>query len=201
MVEVEVGAVAIAGEDVVVNTTDTVGLAGRMCLNSRFIASSDLGQPFTLPSDSDKKIHQGWGGDEGGAELKAEEAGTTDAQVEGATGSTEDWGASAPADNWGTSAPADDWGAPPAEGDNAPAVEGEKGDDGRKPREFQVEEEDNTISYDQYLAQLKDTTTASVPKLEGVREANEGADNVWGDVTEHKKNEDDVAYFVGGKVR
>jgi len=148
-------------------------------------------------TDSDKKIHQGWGGDEGGAELKAEEAGTTDAQAEGVDASTDDWGAPAAAnDPWAapTTSQADDWGAPPAEGDKPPAVEGEKGDDGRKPRE---EEEDNTISYDQYLAQLKDDTTASVPKLEGVREANEGADNVWADVTEHKKNEDEEAYYVG----
>ncbi|KAI9460960.1 hypothetical protein BJY52DRAFT_1261425 [Lactarius psammicola] len=149
-------------------------------------------------TDSDKKIHQGWGGDEGGAELKAEVAGTTDAQAEGATAATDDWGASAPADDiWGAPPATDDWGAPPAEGDNAPAVEGEKGDDGRKPRERELEEEDNTISLDQYLAQLKDNTTASVPKLEGVREANEGADNVWGDVTEHKRNEDEEAYYVG----
>src|SRR6266702_3803174 len=208
VVEVEVGAVLVVAVKVVVvavvvNSTDTAGLARRTCLDSRFITSSDLGQPFTLPSDSDKKIHQGWGGDDGGAELKAEEAGTTDAQAEGATAATDDWGASAPADDpWGAPPPAaaDDWGAPPAEGDNAPAVEGEKGDDGRKPRERELEEEDNTISLDQYLAQLKDNTTASVPKLDGVREANEGADNVWGDVTEHKRNEDEEAYYVG-KVR
>jgi len=153
-------------------------------------------------SDSDKKIHQGWGGDEGGAELKAEEAGTTDAQAEGAGASTDDWGASAPTDPWAAApAPAtsqaDDWGAPPAGGDNPPAVEGEKGDDARKPRERELEEEDNTISYDQYLAQLKENAAASVPKLEGVREANEGADAVWADVTEHKRNEDEEAYFVG----
>jgi len=148
-------------------------------------------------TDSDKKVHQGWGGDEGGAELKAEEAGTTDAQAEGVVNSTDDWGASAPTDNWAAPV-ADDWGAPPpAEGDNAPAVEGEKGDDSRKPREREIEEEDNTISYEQYLAQLKDNVTTSVPKLEGVREANEGADDVWGDIVERKKDEEGEAYFVG----
>ncbi|KAF8271474.1 hypothetical protein EI94DRAFT_586268 [Lactarius quietus] len=150
--------------------------------------------------DSDKKIHQGWGGDEGTTELKAEEAGTTDAQAEGAVTSTDDWGASAAStDNW--AAPAEDWGAPPPEGDNAdaPAVEGEKGDDGRKQRERELEEEDNTISLDEYFAQLKDNVTTSVPKLEGVREANEGADEAWGEVVEHKKtrNEEEEAYFVG----
>jgi len=148
-------------------------------------------------TDSGKQINQGWGADEGGAELKAEQAGTTDAQAEGAGTSTDDWGASAQTtDNWAAPA-ADDWGAPPPpEGDNAPAVEGEKGDDGRKPREREPEEEDNTISYDQYLAQLKENEAASVPKLEGVREANEGAGD-WGDIVERKRNEEEVAYFVG----
>lgn len=47
---------------------------------------------------------------------------------------------------------------------------------------------------------MKDTTTASIPKLEGVREANEGADDAWGDIVEHKRNEEEEAYFVG-KVR
>ncbi len=103
-------------------------------------------------------------------------------------------------DNWATSAPADDWGAAPAEGGDAPVVEGEKGDEARKPRERELEEEDNTISFDQYLAQLKENVTTSVPKLEGVREANEGAANAWDNVIEHKKNEDDESYYVG-KVR
>ncbi|KAI0257635.1 hypothetical protein BJV78DRAFT_1272579 [Lactifluus subvellereus] len=166
------------------------------------------GRPFdrhsaTGKTDSDKKIHQSWGGDEGGAELKAEEAGTTDAQAEGATAATDDWATQT--DNWGAPAtdpwaappPTDDWGVTPAEGDGAPAAEGEKVDDDRKPRERELEDEDNTISYDQYIAQIKETTTSSIPKLEGVREANEGADDAWGDVIEHKRGEDDEAYYVG----
>lgn len=176
---------------------------GRMYVTQFPITFSDLAQPFTLTSDSDKQIHKGWGDDEGGAELKAEEAGTTDAQAEGAGASTDDWGAPpAATDPWAPAATSqtDDWGVPPAEGDNPPPAQGEKGDDGRKPRERELEDEDNTISYEQYLAQLKENTTPSVPKLEGIREANEGADNVWGDVTEHKKNEDEGAYYVG-KVR
>jgi plasminogen activator inhibitor 1 RNA-binding protein len=147
-------------------------------------------------SDSDKKIHQGWGGDEGGTELKAEEAGTTDAQAEGVASAADGWDA-VPIDPWSAPPPTDPWGIPPPEGDAAPIAEDEKGDDDRKPRERDPEEEDNTISYDQYLAQLKDTTTTVVPKLEGVREANEGANDVWGDAVEHKKNEDDQAYYVG----
>jgi plasminogen activator inhibitor 1 RNA-binding protein len=158
-------------------------------------------------SDSDKKIHQAWGGDEGGTELKAEEAGTTDAQAEGAAVAADDWTTPAPADDWGApptasdpwSAPpqTDNWGSTPAEGDGAPTTQGEKDDDDRKPRERELEEEDNTISYDQYIAQMKENTTASVPKLDGVREANEGANATWDDVVEHKKGEDEAAYYVG----
>lgn len=175
---------------------------GKMYVTQIYLLLCSANHFYSSRSDSDKKMHQGWGGDEGDAERKAEEAGTTDAQNEGAVATTDDWGASAQTDNW--AAPpadaADDWGPPPAEGDNAPAAETEKGDDTRKPREREAEEEDNTISYDQYLAQLKENEATSVPKLESVREANEGADEAWGDIVEHKRNEEEEAYFVG-KVR
>jgi len=146
-------------------------------------------------SDSDKKIHQGWGGDEGTTELNAEEAGSTDAQAEGVSAAKDGWDP-VPVESWSAPPEADPWGAPPAEGDGTPAVE-EKAAEDRKPRDREPEEDDHTISYEQYLAQKKDTTTTSVPKLEGVREANEGAEGAWGDDVEHKKNEDDQAYFVG----
>jgi hypothetical protein len=150
-------------------------------------------------SDSDKKVHQGWGGDEPSTELKAEEAGTTDAQDEGA-GATDGWDAVPVDDPWAAPPPTDPWAAPPPEGDSTPAPGDEKADDDRKPRERELEEEDNTMSYDQYVAQLRETTTSSIPKLEGIRGANEGDEEVWGNVTEHKRNEDEEAYFVG-KVR
>ena len=146
-------------------------------------------------SDSDKKIHQGWGGDEGGTELKAEEAGKTDAQAEGDAAATDGWDA-VPIDPWSDPPSADPWGVPP-EADNMPAAADEKAENDRKPGEREPEDEESTMSYDQYLAQLKETTTSAVPKLEGIREANEGADGAWGDVVEHKKNEDEEAYFVG----
>lgn len=162
------------------------------------------GRPFdkhsaTGKTDSDKKVHQGWGGDEGGTELKAEEAGNTDAQAEGVAAATDGWDAVPIDDPWGAPPPAqaDPWGATPAEGDNTPAPEDEKAGDDHKPRERELEEEDNTISLDQYLAQLKETTTSSIPKLEGIRGANEGAEeDVWGNVVEHKNEEED-AYYVG----
>lgn len=103
-----------------------------------------------------------------------------------------------PIDPWSAPAPADPWGAPAPEGDVTPAAEGDKGDDDRKPRDRDPAEEDNTISYEQYLAQLKETS--DIPKLEGVRGANEGAENTWGDVVEHKRNDDEQEYYVG-KVR
>jgi len=159
------------------------------------------GRPFdrhsaTGKTDSDKKFHQGWGGDEGGSELKAEEGGTTDAQAEGVAAAADGWDA-VPIDPWSQPPAADPWGAPPPADDATPVAEAEKGDDDRKPRDRDFEEEDNTISYEQYLTQLKDDATSSIPKLEGIREANEGAEETWGDIVEHKKNEDDQAYFVG----
>lgn len=150
-------------------------------------------------SDSDKKVHQGWGGDEAGTELKAEEAGKTDAQAEGAT-ATDGWDPVPIDDPWGEPPATDPWAAPPPQGDSTPAPDDNKADDDRKPREREFEEEDNTISYEQYLAQLKETTTSSIPKLEGIRGANEGDEEVWGNVVEQKRNEDEEAYYVG-KVR
>ncbi len=150
-------------------------------------------------SDSDKKFHQGWGGDEAGTELKAEEAGKTDAQTEGNAVATDGWDAPS-SDPWSTAPAPDPWGAPP-EGDNIPAAEDDKAEDDRKPREREFEDEESTISYDQYVAQLRETTTSSVPKLEGIREANEGAADAWDNITEHKKNEDDQAYYVGKVCR
>jgi len=159
------------------------------------------GRPFdrhsaTGKTDSDKKVHQGWGGDEAGTELKAEEAGTTDAQAEGVAAAADGWDA-VPIDNdpWSATPPTDPWAVTTAEGDSTPAPGDEKADDDRKPRERDFEEEDNTISLDEYLAQQRETT--SIPKLEGVRGANEGAEDVWGNVIEQKRNEDEEAYYVG----
>ena len=162
-----------------------------------------------LLSDSDKKIHQSWGGDDGNTELKTEEAANVDAAVEGADAN--DWARDAhPAGEWGVpdSAPAtaDAWGAPdpassaeawavPAADPTAPQPEGDK-PEGRSRREKEPEEEDNTLTLEQYLAQQKEKESA-IPKLEGTRKANEGADaNIWKDVVPLQKEEED-AYFVG----
>ena len=141
---------------------------------------------LTARSDSDKKVAQSWGADEGTAELKAEEAGATDAVVDNA------WGEAA--------APADDpWAAPAAAADGAaPAPVAEEGEGRRRERE--PEEEDNTLTFDQYLAQKAEADAADsvIPKL-APRAANEGAEgDIWKDaVPVARGGDEDEAYFAG----
>lgn len=137
-------------------------------------------------------MHQGWGGDEGNSELKAEDAGATDAAVEagGAPPDESGWGAPAP-DAWGT--------AEIPAGDAAPAApaEGDKPAEGRRGRDREPEEEDNTLTLDQYIKQQKEKELDIIPKLE-TRKANEGDDSIWkGATVVTKKDEDEDAYFVG----
>ncbi|KDR85034.1 hypothetical protein GALMADRAFT_312933 [Galerina marginata CBS 339.88] len=159
------------------------------------------GRPFdrhsqTGKTDSDKKIHQSWGGDDGNTEFKAEQAATADASAEA---TSNEWGADpAAAADWGgapAEATADAWATPAADAAAAPA-EGEAKPEGRPRREREPEEEDNTLTLDQYLAQQKEKDTA-VPKLEGTRKANDGADDIWKDAVAIAKNEEEEAYFVG----
>jgi len=148
-------------------------------------AGRGRGRPFdrhsqTGKTDSDKKVQQSWGGADGDTELKAEQQANVDAAVEGKN----DWDDTGAAD-WGT-APAD------APADAAPA-EGDK-PEGRPRREREPEEEDNTLTLDQYLAQQKEKDSA-VPKLEGVRQVNDNADT-WKDAVALSKDNED-SYFVG----
>jgi len=159
------------------------------------------GRPFdrhsqTGKTDSEKKIHQSWGGDDGNTELKAEQAAVVDATVEatnndwaGEAGAAGDWGG-APAD-----AAIDAWATPVADA-TAPAAEGEAKPEGRPRREREPEEEDNTLTLEQYLAQQREKE-AAVPKIEGTRQANDGADDVFKDAVPLNKNVDEDAYFVG----
>lgn len=144
--------------------------------------------------DSDKKIHQGWGGDDGQEEFKTEQAATVDAAAEGNT-----WGGESKAADWGGETTAD-WGAvdpAPAEITTTPAAEEDKAE-GRPRRERErEEEEDNTLTLDQYLAQQKEKDLA-IPKLDNTRKANEGADdNMWKDAVPLTKDEDKESYFIG----
>ncbi|KAG6842620.1 hypothetical protein C0991_000146 [Blastosporella zonata] len=132
----------------------------------------------TGKTDSDKKIQQSWGGADGNTELKNEQDATVDATAE-----VNEWNADAgAAAEWGTAA-----------ADAAPAAEGEK-QEGRPRREREPEEEDNTLTLEQYLAQQKEKESA-IPKLEATRQANEGSAE-WKDVVPLSKDEEDE-YFVG----
>jgi plasminogen activator inhibitor 1 RNA-binding protein len=105
--------------------------------------------------------------------------------------------ADASADAWGapTAAAADAWGP---SGDSAPAPAGDSGKpEGRSRRDREPEEEDNTLTLSQYLAQQKEKESV-IPKLENTRKANEGAgDDLWKDSVPLSKNEEEGAYFVG----
>lgn len=153
---------------------------------------------FAFLSDSQKKVHQGWGGDEGTTELKTEQDAAADAAAEPAAGG---WATEPAAGEWAadSAVPAGDWDTP-VEGDAAvPAGEGEAKPEG-KPRREREDEEDNTLTLEQYFAQKKDKDVV-VPKIEAVRQANEGAgDDLWKDAVALSKNSDEEAYFVG-KVR
>ena len=151
-------------------------------------------------SDSDKKVHQSWGGDDGNTELKVEEAATVDAAAEGAVGN--EWGteAAGAGDAWGAPAAAADdaWALPATSGDE-PAMptttEGDK-NEGRRAREREQEEEDNTLTLDQYLAQKTEKEASLLPKLE-TRKANEGADDsLWKDAVQVQKGDEEEAYFA-----
>ncbi|KAK0478459.1 hypothetical protein IW261DRAFT_1483616 [Armillaria novae-zelandiae] len=170
------------------------------------------GRPFdrqsqTGKTDSDKKVHQGWGGDDGPTELKQEEAAVTDAVVEvsgdwGAPASGGDWAAPAPSgDAWETPTTGDAWDTPAA-GD-ASADAGAPGN--KPPRKEREEEEDNTLTLDQYLAQQK-SKEGILPKPEA-RKANEGTEgDLFKGATLLAKPEEEETYYVGkakpsGKTR
>jgi len=107
------------------------------------------------------------------------------------------WGGAAPADDaWGAPAPAadDGWAAPAPAGDAA--AEGE----GRRGREREPEEPDNTLTLDQYFAQQKDKTLSAVPKLEARKVDSDG--ELWKDaIALQKRDEDEDAYFVGKQAK
>jgi len=150
------------------------------------------GRPFdrhsqTGKTDSEKKVHQGWGGDDGNTELKQESDAAADASAETAN------------NEWGTDAAPDisAWGAPAADTEGAAPADGEAKPEGRPRKEREPEEEDNTLTLDQYLAQKKEKENALLPKLEGTRQANDGVGDVFKDAVALSKNEEEDAYFVG----
>ncbi|KAE9411092.1 hypothetical protein BT96DRAFT_969291 [Gymnopus androsaceus JB14] len=140
-------------------------------------------------TDSVKKVHQGWGGDDGDTELQAEAAATVDAAAEQQSGDA--WGAPAGGDaaGWGTEAATTDaaaWDAPAG----ADPLK-------RRPRR-EEEEEDNTLTLDQYLAQKKEKEAAALPEKPQGRQANEGAEgDLFKDAVPIQKGGEEDAYFVG----
>ena len=162
--------------------------------------------PSSPCSDSDKKIHNGWGGDDGNAELAVEGAATLDAAVEAnndwaapADTSGGDWAAPAATSGGDWGAPADtaaaDWGASPQGAAPEQSPDADK-PDGARRRDRNPEEEDNTLTLDQYLAQQKEKENALLPKLE-TRKANEGAeDAIFSGATRLDKGEGET-YFSG----
>lgn len=155
----------------------------------------------TLP-DSEKRVHQGWGGDDGERELQNEQAAAADATGEVSGTAAVDWAGdgNAPGADWGDAAKndqADDWSAAPA-ADASPAGENkEAGNEVRRRRQQEEEEDDNTVTFDQYLAQKKQAT-ADLPKLEGIRKANEGSDDaLWKNAVHNGKENEEENYFVG----
>lgn len=135
----------------------------------------------TAKTDSEKKLHQGWGGDDGEQERKDEVAAGNDAAKEAAWG-----GENTDADAWGS--------APTGEGQVAEGG-AEGGGEGRR-REREPEEEDNTLTLDEYIAQQKEKE--NLPKIEATRKANEGDDSVFSGAKQLKKgDEDEESYFAG----
>ena len=122
--------------------------------------------------------------------MKTEQDATVDAAVDAAVEVNNEWGADTAAADWGA--------APTTEvaAENTSPPADDKAEGGRPRREREPEEEDNTLTLDQYLAQQKEKESV-IPKLESTRQANEGSDaTIWKDVVPLSKEGED-AYFVG----
>lgn len=115
--------------------------------------------------------------------MKNETAGTVDAAAEG-----NEWTAD--------SGPAADWGTPAADAPADAPPEGEKVESRPPRKEKEPEEEDNTLTLEQYHAQQKDKGS-NIPKTQ-IRKAIED-NGEWKDAVPLTKEEED-AFFVGGKV-
>ena len=153
-------------------------------------------------SDSDKKEHQGWGGDDGARELDDEAQGLNDARAETSTaaapGSKPNGGwAAAPVavsttdDAWAT-APTDTAVSAPSSTPAAAAP---------APAAPEPEPEDNTKTLEEYLAERMASTTKLGGDLQ-TRKANEGADeSQWRDgVALLRKGAEEDSFYVGQKV-
>lgn len=127
--------------------------------------------PCRYRRDSEKKEHQGWGGDDGKRELDNENQGRLDAVAEGPNGEA----------------------APAAEkpaGSEEAAAE-------RAPRE--EEEEDKTKTLDEYLADLAAKRAAIGAPAKPTRTANDD-EKQWKDFGKKvEKSGEDDSYFAGAQ--
>ena len=177
-----------------------------MCTPS-FLLTRRLHVPFL--SDTQKKVHQGWGGDRGDTEYKDETQGAADATKEsgdawggggGAAsggGATGGWDSGAPAttegeaDPWGAPAPTENaevgWGDDGAKEGDVKSPDGE----GRPKKRYDDEEDDNKMTLDEYIK--KKAPIETVPKLE-LRKVDHDA---FKDAVALKKDAETVNYFVG----
>lgn len=180
-----VNAERAAAEVVVQTVAEAAPLIGTAQPERRTFPSISPFSPSSPFSDSDKKLHNGWGGDDGNAELKAEEAATFDAAAE--SGGINDWAPTADTS-------AGDWGAPPQDPAPEHSPDVEKPDSARR-KDRDPEEEDNTLTLEQYLAQQKGDPVL-LPKLE-TRKANDGAqDDIFDGAVRLEKGHGE-AYFSG----
>jgi plasminogen activator inhibitor 1 RNA-binding protein len=144
--------------------------------------------------DSDKKLHQGWGGDTGDGEQLAEAQGAADAAA--ATG---DWSGAPAGESSGWDAPAGE--ATNADG-TAPAPANEESEARkayRERRQKEDEEDESLVTFDEYRKTRNSGLDALVPALEGRKvEADESAPK---GATKLVKDEDEANYFVGGKTK
>ncbi|KAF8501921.1 hypothetical protein JB92DRAFT_859857 [Gautieria morchelliformis] len=151
----------------------------------------------TLP-DTNKRVDQGWGANKGTAELSAEQQGNADA--------AKDANVEPALMGWGvdlaitSDAPAvDDWGISDDVKPSSPnAVGAANGNAETRRSKEKDEEEDNKLTLDEYLAKKAKAEATAVPKLETVRQANEGVDeSLWKDAVPLAKGKEESNYFVG----
>jgi plasminogen activator inhibitor 1 RNA-binding protein len=125
-------------------------------------------------------------------ELNAEVEGAADAVA-----ASTDWAAPAASGEWGA-APSADWGdasgeapAPPGEEGAAAPADGAQAE--RKPRYNDEEEEDNTLTYEQYQAKQKEAMSEILPAKLEARKVEDT--EIKGTVI--SKADQDEAYFAG----
>ncbi|KAG8984179.1 hypothetical protein FRB90_005485 [Tulasnella sp. 427] len=136
--------------------------------------------------DSGKQVSQGWGGTDGNNELAVESAAEKDAEAETKAEGGATWGEDAPSASWGATE------GTPAEGEGAAAAtEGEKA---APP----VQEEDNTITFEEYRAKNTGNALAGLVGSTQVRKANEGAgEDLFAGAKQLLREEEEDDFYVG----